>query len=213
MLLNPDPRSAPVTPQVPAATAGREIQDPFASILDPPRNVPAFAGVPTRNHQHQRTMSSMSALSSHPPSSYPTNDPFRDPFNAPGAPTKAVPPTHNRRSSMALPTFDTTSSGASRDSNYTFFGEPGPSRPGTNLFTPGLPTGRTVRQSDPFDLDRPEVLGFGDVIGRKEVGGSVTRQASRNRRVSSVGNWFSTAGQYTANSAKPGPLFGPNAKR
>jgi hypothetical protein len=163
--------------------------------------------------QHQRTMSSMSALSSHPPSSYPTNDPFRDPFNAPGAPTKAVPPTHNRRSSMALPTFDTTSSGASRDSNYTFFGEPGPSRPGTNLFTPGLPTGRTVRQSDPFDLDRPEVLGFGDVIGRKEVGGSVTRQASRNRRVSSVGNWFSTAGQYTANSAKPGPLFGPNAKR
>jgi hypothetical protein len=103
------------------------------------------------------------------------------------SPIRRVPvPDQKRRSSMALPTFDATSTAASGNSDYSYFGEPGPSRPGTRLFTPGLPTGRTVRQSDPFDLDRPEVLGFGSVFGRREVRGSVTRQPSRGKRVSTV---------------------------
>ncbi|RAR07586.1 HET-like protein [Stemphylium lycopersici] len=216
-LLNSDPKSTPVTPQVPAATASHGPRDPFASALDPPMAGPAWQNGPS--HTHQRTMSSMSALSSHPPLSlYFTEDPFRDPRNAPPMPNQAVLPHHSRRrSSMALPTFnalstfDATSTFASRDSDV-FFGEPGPSRPATNMFTPAMPTGRTVRQSDPFDLDRPEVLGFGSVVNRREVRGSVTRQATRNKRTSSVGNWGNTAsntnsyGLYPRESAKPPPL-------
>jgi hypothetical protein len=220
LVLNPDPRSAPVTPQAPAATADTEPRDPFASILDPPGAAPAWAQPPT--HHHQRTISSISALSSHPVSSFYTADnPFRDPPYAPPAPSQAVLPSHTRRSSMALPGFnalstvDAISTFASRDSE--FFGEPGPSRPATNFFTP-MPTGRTVRQSDPFDLDRPEVLGFGSIFNRKEVGGNITRQPTRSKRTSSVGNWGNAAtdvnnyGLFPRDSTKQ-PPWGPNGRR
>ncbi|CAI9637821.1 unnamed protein product [Alternaria burnsii] len=221
LVLNPDPRSAPVTPQVPAATADAAPRDPFASVMDPPGAAPAWAQPPT--HHHQRTMSSISALSSHPVSSFYTADnPFRDPPYAPPVPTQAVLPSHTRRSSTALPGFnalstvDATSTFASRDSDI-FFGEPGPSRPSTNFFTPA-PTGRTVRQSDPFDLDRPEVLGFHSIFNRKDVNGSITRQPTRSKRTSSVGNWGNTAtdvnnyGLFPRDSTKQ-PPWGPNGRR
>lgn len=221
LVLNPDPRSAPVTPQVPAATADAAPRDPFASVMDPPGAAPAWAQPPT--HHHQRTMSSISALSSHPVSSFYTADnPFRDPPYAPPVPTQAVLPSHARRSSMALPGFnalstvDATSTFASRDSDI-FFGEPGPSRPSTNFFTPA-PTGRTVRQSDPFDLDRPEVLGFHSIFNRKDVNGNITRQPTRSKRTSSVGNWGNTAtdvnnyGLFPRDSTKQ-PPWGPNGRR
>ncbi|OAG14856.1 hypothetical protein CC77DRAFT_1025469 [Alternaria alternata] len=221
LVLNPDPRSAPVTPQVPAATADAAPRDPFASVMDPPGAAPAWAQPPT--HHHQRTMSSISALSSHPVSSFYTADnPFRDPPYAPPVPTQAVLPSHTRRSSMALPGFnalstvDATSTFASRDSDI-FFGEPGPSRPSTNFFTPA-PTGRTVRQSDPFDLDRPEVLGFNSIFNRKDVNGNITRQPTRSKRTSSVGNWGNTAtdvnnyGLFPRDSTKQ-PPWGPNGRR
>ncbi|KAL6707771.1 hypothetical protein ACN47E_003671 [Coniothyrium glycines] len=214
-LLNPDPRSQPVTPLVPAATPNNS-RDPFASPRDRAGDgadwrLPAIPF-------HRRNISSLTSLSSHPPSmSLPIDGPSLDTAVVPPAPTQAVVPAHPRPPLNTLPSFNTTSSGASRESNYTFFGEPGPSRPGTNLFTPGLPTGRTVRQSDPFDLDRPEVLGFGEVLGRKEVRGSVTRQGTRSRRTSSFGNWFGGVGEthepYDRDSAKPRPLWSAVNKR
>jgi hypothetical protein len=221
-LLNPDPNSAPVTPLVPAATADRAPRNPFALSFDKPGDLTDARRPPIPFHR--RNLSSVSALSSHPPSmSLPMENPFQDPAAAPSAPTPAVVPAQTRPPLNAFPSFNTISTpstGASRDSNYTFFGEPGPSRPGTNLFTPGLPTGRTVRQSDPFDLDRPEVLGFGDVLGRKEVGASVTRQGTASKRTSSVGNWisgtagsFGSYGPYERDSAKPRPLWSANNQR
>jgi hypothetical protein len=197
-LSNPDTASprGPLTPQ-PALTSARATQDPFASAFDnhPDLMLPPPGG-------HQRTQSSASALSSHPPSfifpapSRPTRSKSITKASlGPPPPTQAPGPSHNRRSSMALPTFDSTSSGASGESDLTYYGEPGPSRPATGMFTPmitpGLPTGRTVRQSDPFDLDRPEVLRFGNVLGRNEVRSSVTRQPSNGRRTSTAGGWAS----------------------
>ncbi|KAF1940709.1 hypothetical protein EJ02DRAFT_222845 [Clathrospora elynae] len=191
-LLNPDPRSAPVTPQIPAATA-QAPQDPFASILDPEESADLVRGP---GLTHQRTQSSHQPLSLYPAND-PANDPFKDPRPAPPIPTQAVLPQHNRRSSMTLPTFDATSTATSGESNYII-----------------LPNGRRYRQSDPFDLDRPEVLGFGNVIGRKPVRGSVTRQVSRNKRTSSFGNWGGAAdGPYARQSAKPDPPWGPNGKK
>lgn len=207
-LSNPDAASprGPVTPQ-PAATSAGLLRDPFASPFDDPVIGPNGSGVSLPIQGHKRTQSSASALSSHPPSFI-----FPGPPNTSGVPSGPPPPTQallpnqKRRSSMAFPTFDATSTGASRDSDLLRFGEPGPSRPGTNLFTPAIPTGRTVRQSDPFDLDRPEVLGFGNVAGRREVRASVTRQATRGRRTSSVGNWGST-------TDGPYPSFNPAGRR
>lgn len=207
-LLNPDPRSLPVTPQAPPAIA-----DPFASPLDRPGddNELRKPAIPF----HRRNISSVSALSSHPPSlSLPIEHPPEEPKDAPFAPIPATASSQNRQPFGA---FNDLSTAASRDSNYTFFGEPGPSRPGTNLFTPGLPTGRTVRQSDPFDLDRPEVLGFGDVLGRREVRGSLMRQGTRSKRTSSVGQWMNAAqgsfGPYDRDSAKPRPLWSAGNQR
>jgi hypothetical protein len=183
-LSNPDssPRG-PLTPQ-PAMTSAHLAKDPFASPFDDPSILPPVQG-------HKRTQSQASALSSHPPSFiFPSrsNVGNKDPVGPPQV-TRVPLPDQKRRSSMALPTFDATSTAASGESDYTLYGEPGPSRPATSMFTPGLPTGRTVRQSDPFDLDRPEVLGFGSILGRKEVRGSVTRQPTRSKRTSSAGNW------------------------
>ncbi|OAK94804.1 hypothetical protein IQ06DRAFT_298288 [Phaeosphaeriaceae sp. SRC1lsM3a] len=183
-LSNPDSSpQGPLTPQ-PAVTSAQLSKDPFVSPLDPPGSF-----LPARGHT--RTLSQASALSSHPPSFVfpPLNDPVNKGAIGPPPPSQAPLPAQKRRSSMALPTFDATSTAASGESDYTLYGEPGPSRPATRLFTPGPPTGRTVRQSDPFDLDRPEVLGFGNVVGRREVRGSVTRQPTRSRRTSTAGNW------------------------
>jgi hypothetical protein len=184
-LSNPDssPRG-PLTPQ-PAVTSARAEQNPFASAFDVPDLLLPVPG-------HTRTQSQASALSSHPPSfvfpTKPTRSKSITKATAGPPPSIQAPNTnHARRSSMALPTFDATSTAASGESDY--FGEPGPSRPATGLFTPGPPTGRTVRQSDPFDLDRPEVLRFGNVLGRNEVRTSVTRQNTRSRRTSTTGNW------------------------
>jgi hypothetical protein len=179
-LSNPDasPRG-PLTPQ-PAITPARP-NDPFASPFDNANPMPPVKG-------HMRTQSQASALSAHPPS-----------FIFPSSPPSASQPpqaSHNRRSSMALPTFDATSTAASGDTDYALYGEAGPSRRGTTLLTPGLATGRTVRQSDPFDLDRPEVLRFGNIMGRTEVRSSVTRQSTRGKRTSSVGNWTSVKDGY-----------------
>ncbi|KAI0575863.1 hypothetical protein PtrSN002B_008773 [Pyrenophora tritici-repentis] len=188
LVLNPDPRSAPVTPRVPPPTVEPEARDPFASILDPPGAQPAWVGV--SNHSHQRTMSSFSTLSSNAAQSlYGTYDPFRELSKVPPLPTQAVLSRHTRnRSSMAVPGFDAMSTFASRDSDM-YFGEPGPSRRGTNMYTPVTGTYRTVRQSDPFDLDRPEVLRFGSLGNRKDSFGNLSRQPSRRERVSSIGNW------------------------
>jgi hypothetical protein len=179
-LSNPDasPRG-PLTPQ-PAITSARP-NDPFASPFDDTNLMSPVKG-------HMRTQSQASALSSHPPSCiFPSGLP---------PPSQLPQASHNRRSSMALPTFDATSTAASGDTDYTLYGEAGPSRPGTTMLTPGLATGRTVRQSDPFDLDRPEVLRFGNIMGRTEVRSSVTRQASRGKRTSSMGNWASVKDGY-----------------
>ncbi|KAH3963580.1 hypothetical protein HBI56_227040 [Parastagonospora nodorum] len=189
-LSNPDAASprGPLTPQ-PALTSVQPAQNPFASAFDEPNLLLSAPG-------HQRTQSQASALTAHPPSFvFPTNPTRRKsvpkPMLDPPPPSQASGRNQARRSSMALPTFDATSTAASGESDY--FGEPGPSRPGTGMFTPGLPTGRTVRQSDPFDLDRPEVLRFGNVLGRNEVRASVTRQNTRSKRTSSAGagNWSS----------------------
>ena len=190
-LSNPDavesPR-APVTPQ-PAATPA----NPFTSPFDDPVVPPGWSEAKLPMLGHKRAQSSLSALSSHPPSMLfaGSGDTVAKGSIGP-PPNNQAPPVQERRPSIAFPTFDSTSTGASRNSDLTLFGEPGPSRPATNLFTPGQPTGRTVRQSDPFDLDRPEVLGFGDVVGRKEVRASVTRQPTRGKRTSSVGSWANT---------------------
>ncbi|EUC37322.1 hypothetical protein COCCADRAFT_33417 [Bipolaris zeicola 26-R-13] len=213
LILNPDPKSTPATPQVPAATADPEPRDPFTSVYDPPPVAPTRERGPAQTHQ--RAMSSISGQSSHTTwSLYPTANPFNDPPNVPPLPNQAVLPQHHRqRSSMALPnfnptaTFDANSTFATRDSGM-FFGEPGPSRPTTNMFTPVTPARRTIRQSDPFDLDRPEVLGFG----------GLSRQPTRTKRRSSVNNWYSTAGNGASNAPplptdSARPSWGPNSGR
>ncbi|KAF2835198.1 hypothetical protein M501DRAFT_999514 [Patellaria atrata CBS 101060] len=64
----------------------------------------------------------------------------------------------------------------SRDSGSTaglsdiLIGEPGPTRPGTAFAIDGR---QAKGISDPFDLDKPEVLGFGTVDGGREVAGSM----------------------------------------
>jgi hypothetical protein len=196
LLLNPDAASprGPTTPQPVAASAGMP-RNPFATPFDDVEQGSAVPG-------HKRTASSSSALSSHPPQFFfPSADlAFKRKPVAPPPPTQPPVSTQRRRSSLADPSFNAMSTFASEESGYTVFGNSGPSRPNTNLFTPALPTGRTVRQSDPFDLDRPEVLrftdrpevlGYGNVAGRREVRQSVTRQATRGKRTSSVGNWGS----------------------
>jgi len=197
-LSNPDAKQSPrgpLTPQ-PAVTQA----NPFDTPFDDPAVPPGWPEAMPPALGHKRTQSSASALSSHPPSLVfaGSSTMSKGPLNTPPV-AQAVAPTPQRRSSMAYPTFDATSTGGSRISDLTLYGDRGSSRPGTNLFTPGMRTGRTVRQSDPFDLDRPEVLGFGNVVGRKEVRASVTRQGTRGRRTSSAAN--TNDGTYTMHSA------------
>ncbi|KAF2477804.1 uncharacterized protein BDR25DRAFT_4058 [Lindgomyces ingoldianus] len=221
-----DQQRAPISPKT-VARPERASRDPFASILDEleDRN---GSGTPEwlRETSHKRTQSATTALSSHPPSSFYTasvyttaDNPFLDPTDAPSVPPlPALPPNPPRRPSNAytgLGAFNPIASNASRESNTSiFFGEPGPSRPTTNMFSSVAPTPRFGRQSDPFDLDRPEVLGFGNVSGRKEVRASVTRQNSKSNRRSSVPNWVVLDdGPYERASAVPGPLRNPSVRR
>ncbi|ORY13259.1 hypothetical protein BCR34DRAFT_562308 [Clohesyomyces aquaticus] len=226
-----DQQRPPITPRA-LSTSTNGSRDPFASILDEleERN---GSGTPEwlKETAHKRTHSAQTALRSHPPSSlytasvYTTADnPFLDPSDAPKVPPlpvfppTALPPNPPRRPSNAytstLPAFNPTASDNSRASNGSFFfGEPGPSRPTTNMFS-AAPTPRYGRQSDPFDLDRPEVLNFGAVGGRREVRASVTRQNSRTRRASSIPNWVNLDdGPYERASAIPQALRNNGAKR
>lgn len=234
MLLNPDrdtksksvfdglqdQQRPPITPK-PAAMSERGSKDPFASLLDEIAERDG-SGTPEwlreTAQKHKRSTSVQTALRSHPPSTYTASvyttaeNPFFDPTEAPPVPTQPLPPNPPARPANAyapLPAFNATSSTVSRESNtsFTFFGEPGPSRPSTNLFS------SKVRQSDPFDLDRPEVLGFGNVGGRT-VRASVTRQNSKSNRTSTVPNWVSVDdGPYERASAVPGPLRNPSVRR
>ena len=220
-LLNPDPASpqpeanGKLSAPKPAATSERNSRDPFASIVEE-INAQNGSGTPEwlreTAQQHKRTASAQTALRSNPPSTYTASvytnaeNPFFDPSDPPPVPTQPLPPTPSRpvNAYAPLPQFNATSSTVSRMSKDSFFfGEPGPSRPATNMY------GRGVRQSDPFDLDRPEVLGFGNVGGRM-VRASVTRQNSRMRS-STVPNWVNVNdGPYEPSST---PLRNPSFRR
>jgi hypothetical protein len=233
-LLNPDPKSIenspnlqrefnaglqdqqrpPVAPK-PATMSDRGSRDPMASIIDQ-LEVYNGSGTPEwLKDPHKRSQSASTALQSHPPSSrYPSSiqasadNPFLDPTDVPPVPTQPLPPNPPIKPANAY--YNPTTSATSRASNTSFyFGEPGPSLPTTRMFA--TPPRRGGRQSDPFDLDRPEVLEFGAVSGRREVRAStVTRQDSR-RRSSSVLDLNDNP--YERASAIPGPLGKPNAKR
>jgi hypothetical protein len=228
LLTNPDPptpradglqdqQRGPLTPK-PTAISERS-KDPFASIMDEleKRN---GSGTPEwlrdAAQAHKRTASTTTALRSHPPSNYTASiytqaeNPFFDPSDAPPVPTQPLPPNPPPRTANAygpLPSFNATSSTISRDSDMSFYlGEPGPTRPGTNMY------GSRVRQSDPFDLDRPEVLSFGAVNG-KGVRASVTRQNSRARR-SNVPNWVNVnEGPYKRDNVGAVPSRNASARR
>jgi hypothetical protein len=223
-LLNPDPASpqpqqgGPLVPEPTATTSERNPRDPFASILF---EIDAQNGSGTPEwlretaQQHKRTASSQTALHSNPVKNYSTSvytdrqsNPFFDPSDPPPLPpTRPLPPTPSRPANAyaPFPQLNSTSSTVPRMSNDTFFfGEPGPSRPATNVF------GRGVRQSDPFDLDRPEVLSFGNVGGRMVRQSVVTRQNSR-KRSSTMPNWINVnEGPYEPGST---PLRNPSFKR
>lgn len=219
-----DQQRGPISPKR-AAVADRGSRDPFASIID--ALDADGSGTPDwlRDPSHKRTQSATTALRSHPPSSVYTasvytsaDNPFLDPSEMPPVPRQPLPPNPPPRAAnayMGLPSFDGSTSSISRDSNGSFFfGEPGPSRPNTDMFTNVSVLPKVGRQSDPFDLDRPEVLGFGNVSGRREVRASVTRNNSKSNRRSSVPNWVNfDDGPYERVSAVPGPLRNPSVKR
>ncbi|KAF2195209.1 hypothetical protein K469DRAFT_5354 [Zopfia rhizophila CBS 207.26] len=224
-----DQQRGPISPK-PVARSSRTSRDPFASILDELEQRDG-SGTPEwlRDTSHKRTQSATTALRSHPPSSFYTNsvyttadNPFLDPTDVPPVPSQPLPPNPPRRPSNAggynaMPgSYNPNASGTNpRESNNSlFFGEPGPSRPTTMLSNNFAVFPRGGRQSDPFDLDRPEVLGFGNVNGRKEVRASVTRANSKSNRRSSVPNWgILDDGPYERASAVPGPLRNPSVKR
>ncbi|KAF1916283.1 hypothetical protein BDU57DRAFT_516293 [Ampelomyces quisqualis] len=198
-LSNPDSTLRGLLTPQPVITSDHPSRVPFASPFEDPTLLVSV-------QKYHRTQSQASALSSHPPSFiFPTRPQATNKDSiGPLLPIPVSLPAEKRRSSMAFPTFDVTSTAASGGSDHTSSGEPGPSRPATRLFTPRTVTGRTVRQSDPFDLDRPEVLGFGNVLGRKDVRGSVSRQPMRGKRTSSTGNWT---------TVNDGPQFSWNVVR
>jgi hypothetical protein len=232
-LLNPDPKStenspnlqqqfndglqnqqrAPVAPK-PATMSDRGSKDPFSSIMDQLESYDGSGTPEWLKDLHRRSQSASAALQSHPPFIHPNSvsvsadNPFLDPTDVPPVPTEPLPPNPPINPIKAY--YNPTTNATSRASNTSFYyGESGPSRPTTRMFatTPH----RAGRQSDPFDLDRPEVLGFGTVSGRREVRAStVTRQDSR-RRSSSVVNMNDNP--YKRASADPGPLGKPNVKR
>ncbi|KAF2495618.1 hypothetical protein BU16DRAFT_394454 [Lophium mytilinum] len=172
-----------------------------------------------RRPSHSRTQSAQTALQSHPPSSldgnpsfyYPSSiNPFADPMQPeiPSLQSQSHPSDHllqppsnaytpgpgpypvsaSSRNSQVHPRNYNPRISSSTTSDLFLFGEPGPSRP-TTIFTNGSSSRATRGKSDPFDLDRPEVLGFGAVGSRREVRASVTRQNSRSNRQSSTPHW------------------------
>lgn len=237
---NPDApveRTRGLSPPRPAATP-RVVRDPFASLIDEIDGAPDWlrdskmtAGSASN---HRRTQSTASALPSHPASSIYSIDPFADPSPIPALPSQTSTAQQSQPPMNTYSAFPST-----RESNFTFFGEPGPSRPGTTVFAPGLPTNpsasrrpsnnftstraftpgpltgglptstsRLDRQSDPFDLDRPEVLSFKGIMN--QMRDSIARTATvRSRRTSSVGGWFGRE----ASPAPPPPLNGPSVRR
>ncbi|KAF3010587.1 hypothetical protein E8E13_001771 [Curvularia kusanoi] len=241
---NPDTLQQEPSPPQPAATP-RVVRDPFASLIDEIDGAPDWLRdsnmTASSASNHRRTQSSVSALPSHPTSSIYSRDPFTDPSPVPPLPTQI--PTSQQQQQQQQPPLNTYSAFPStRDSNFTFFGEPGPSRPGTTVFAPapapvpglpsnpganrsatnlfntramtpgpltgGLPTStsRLDRQSDPFDLDRPEVLSFKGIMS--QMRDSIARTTTvRSRRTSSIGGWF-------GREASPAPtLNGSSARR
>jgi hypothetical protein len=202
-----------------AVMMNRNSKETFASLLDEIGGLNG-SGTPEwlKEAAHKRTQSASTALRSHPLSAAYTasiytnaDNPFFDPSEAPPVPKQPLPPNPPRRPSNAFvgfPTFNATSTVDSRESTGSSFlflsGEPGPTRPGTNMFSEVSAIPRAGRQSDPFDLDRPEVLRFG-MSGQREVRASVTRQNSKSNRTSTVPNWVGTA--------TPGSLRKPSVKR
>lgn len=197
---------APITQPAPVASdrgGDRAFRDPFASLLDELDGYDR-AGTPDwlRDGPHKRTQSFGTALRSHPPSSIYTEsvytnaliDPFADP-DIPPVPNQPLPPNSLRRPSNAyvgLAGPYAQEQGNARESSNSLYGGPGPSQRTTAMFSTTMAPRPMGRDSDPFDLDRPEVLGFGNVLGRKEVRASVTRQNSKSNRTSSVPNFGSS---------------------
>lgn len=202
--LPPQPQQAEPVPRIP---------NPFSDPTDEPEDRTGGATPDwLRRSSHAHTQSAATALRSHPPSSFYTNsfyypspsNPFIDPpdFPVPALPnqptttyTPQVPfsaylPKYSRssRASQAFLQPSSARGSAATNSSAFLFGEPGPSRP-TTTFTNASFSRATRGKSDPFDLDRPEVLGFGNVSSGKEVRASVTRQNSRRSRRSSTPNW------------------------
>ncbi|KAF2640050.1 hypothetical protein P280DRAFT_469768 [Massarina eburnea CBS 473.64] len=226
-LLSPDqqPRDGPRTPK-PTATTERASRDTFASIvgqLDKHDGSGTPDWLRDNVQKHKRMTSTQTALHSNPPANYALSDhtasvysdddnPFFDPSDIPLAPPlQPLPPNPPSRPANAyapMPAFNATTNTNSRESDVSFFGEPGPSRPTTNMF------GNKVRQSDPFDLDRPEVLSFGDVGGRTIRASTVTRQISK-KGGNTVPNWVNVNdGPYDRTSAMPTPLArNPSTRR
>lgn len=189
----------PLTPRLPPQSQQAEpvprIPNPFSDPTDEPED-----------HTRGATPDWL-RRSSHPPSSFYTNsfyypspsNPFIDPPDFPVPPlpnqpttiyTPQVPfpaslPNYSRSSRASQAFLQPSSARGSAATNSSAFlsGEPGPSRPTTTLTNASF-SRATRGKSDPFDLDRPEVLGLGNVSSRKEVRAGVMRQNS-----SSTLNW------------------------
>ena len=199
---------APLTPQTPRlppqsqqAEPVPRIPNPFSDPTDEPEDRTGDATPDwMQRSSHAHTQGAATALRSHPPSSFYTNsyypspsNPFIDPPDFPVPPSSNQPTTiytpqvpfpaslpNYSRSSRASRTFLQPSSArgsAATNSSAFLFGEPGPSRPTTALTNASF-SRATRGKSDPFDLDRPEVLGLGNASSRKEVRASVARQNS-----------------------------------
>ncbi|KAF2807798.1 uncharacterized protein BDZ99DRAFT_572695 [Mytilinidion resinicola] len=210
---------APITPTILERPPPAETENPFLSPFDDlaSRNQVSTPDW-LRRPSHSRTQSAQTALRSHPPSfdgkstfHYPPPmNPFADPAQppvpglqlnyhpnnyTPQPPSNTYTPgpgpypaSTSSHSSQVLPRTYNPRISSSTTSDPFLFGEPGPSRP-TTVFTNASFSRATRGKSDPFDLDRPEVLGFGAVGSRREVRASVTRQNSRSNRRSSTPNW------------------------
>lgn len=201
------PRTPRLPPQSQQAEPAPRIPNPFSDPTDEPEDRTGGATPDwLRRSSHAHTQSAPTALRSHPPSFYtnsfyypsPSN-PFIDPPDFPVPPlpnqpttiyTPQVPfpaylPNYSRssRASQAFPQPSSARGSAATNSSAFPFGAPSPSRP-TTILTNASFSRATRGKSDPFDLDRPEVLGLGTVSSRKEVLASVARQNS-----SSTLNW------------------------
>ena len=203
------PRTPRLPPQSQQAEPVPQISNPFSDPTDEPEDRTGGASPDwLRRNSHARTQSAATALRSHPPSSFYTNsfyyhspsNPFTDPPDfpvpalsnqptttyTPQVPFSAYLPNYSRSSrayQAFLQPYGARGSAATNSSAFPF-GEPGPSRP-TTVFTNASFSRATRGKSDPFDLDRPEVLGFGNVSSGKEVRASVTRRNSS----STPNNW------------------------